>query len=447
MSILPLFVPSRHLCWAPNADRFLGEFALRESARLVAPGSLRTGNLQHRGEGMRDKALFFVALVAVVLINPLAAFAEEEKEEKTDPSAAYQFTVEVEVERTPVKNQNRTGTCWCFATISFLESELLRTGKGEFDLSEMFVVRNTYPVKASNYIRLHGKANFSQGGQAHDVMNCVRRHGLMPESSYSGMEIEENRHNHGEMVAVLTAMMDAVLMRKGKKVTPRWPDALAAVLDVYLGQNPKSFSYDGQEYTPKSFNEEVLQLDPDDYVELTSYSHHEFYTPYRLELPDNWDYNAEYYNLPIDDLERIIEHALQNGHSVVWDGDVSEEEFNSKKTGFAVVPETDWEDRGHEEQEIDKVFTGPVEEKVITQELRQKTLDNFTTTDDHLMHIVGLARDQNGTRFYLTKNSGGTDRKNDGYMYMSTAYVRLKTTAILVHKAAIPEDIGSKLQF
>jgi len=394
---------------------------------------------------VRDKALLFVALVAVVLSNPSVAFAEEEKEEKNDPSMAYQFTVEVEVERTPVKNQYRTGTCWCFATISYLESELLRTGKGEFDLSEMFVVRNTYPKKADNYIRLHGKANFSQGGQAHDVMNCIRRNGLMPESSYSGMEIEESRHNHGEMVAVLTAMMDAVLMRKGKRVTPRWPDALAAVLDVYLGQNPESFSYDGQEYTPKSFNEKVLQLDPNDYIELTSYSHHEFYTQYRLELPDNWDYNGEYYNVPIDDLERIIEHALENGHSVVWDGDVSEEEFNSKKTGYAVVPETEWEDRLHEEQDLEKVFTGPVKEKVITQELRQKTLNNFTTTDDHLMHIVGLARDQDGTRFFLTKNSGGTDRKNDGYIYMSQAYVRLKTTAILVNKAAIPEDIANKL--
>ena len=394
---------------------------------------------------MRDKALLFVALVAVVLSNPSVAFAEEEKEEKNDPSMAYQFTVEVEVERTPVKNQYRTGTCLCFATISYLESELLRTGKGEFDLSEMFVVRNTYPKKADNYIRLHGKANFSQGGQAHDVMNCIRQNGLMPESSYSGMEIEESRHNHGEMVAVLTAMMDAVLTRKGKRVTPRWPDALAAVLDVYLGQNPESFSYDGQEYTPKSFNEKVLQLDPNDYIELTSYSHHEFYTQYRLELPDNWDYNGEYYNVPIDDLERIIEHALENGHSVVWDGDVSEEEFNSKKTGYAVVPETEWEDRLHEEQDLEKVFTGPVKEKVITQELRQKTLNNFTTTDDHLMHIVGLARDQDGTRFFLTKNSGGTDRKNDGYIYMSQAYVRLKTTAILVNKAAIPEDIANKL--
>ena len=396
---------------------------------------------------MQNKAFLFATQVAVLLSFSLAAFADEEKDEKKDLSTAYQFTVEVEIERTPVKNQYRTGTCWCFATISFLESELLRTGKGEFDLSEMFVVRNTYPQKADNFLRLHGTANFSQGGQAHDVMNCIRRHGLIPESSYSGMEIGESRHNHGEMVAVLTAMMDAVLMRKGKRVTPRWSDALDAVLDVYLGQNPEVFTFDGKEYTPKRFNETVLQLDPDDYVELTSYSHHEFYTQYRLELPDNWDYNGEYFNVPIDDLERIIEYALKNGHSVVWDGDVSEEEFNSKKMGYAVIPETDWEDRLHEEQELDKVFISPVKEKVITQALRQMTMDNFTTTDDHLMHIVGLARDQEGTRFYLTKNSSGTDRKNAGYMYMSQAYVRLKTTAILVNKAAIPEDIGSKLQF
>jgi bleomycin hydrolase len=394
---------------------------------------------------MRNKALPFVVLLATLLVFSAATSAEEEKDDKKDPSAAYEFTVEVEVDRTPVKNQYRTGTCWCFATISFLESELLRTGKGEFDLSEMFVVRNTYPHKADNFIRLHGTANFSQGGQAHDVMNCVRRYGLVPESAYSGMEIEESRHNHGEMVSVLTAMMDAVLNRNGKRVTPRWSDALEAVLDVYLGRQPEVFTFDGEEYTPKSFNEKVLKIDPDDYVELTSYSHNEFYTQCRLEIPDNWDYNGEYYNLPIDDLERIIEHALENGHSVVWDGDVSEEEFNSKKLGYAVVPEIAWEDRLHEEQELKEVFTGPVKEKAITQEDRQKTLDNFTTTDDHLMHIVGLASDQEGTRFYLTKNSGGVDRKNDGYMYMSQAFVRLKTTAILVNKAAIPEDITSKL--
>jgi bleomycin hydrolase len=396
---------------------------------------------------VRNKAVVFATQVAVLLSFSLAVFADEENDEEKDLSTAYQFTVEVEVERTPVKNQYRTGTCWCFATISFLESELLRTGKGEFDLSEMFVVRNTYPQKADNFLRLHGTANFSQGGQAHDVMNCIRRHGLVPESSYSGMEIGEDRHNHGEMVAVLTAMMDAVLLRKGKRVTPRWSDAFNAVLDEYLGQSPGVLTYDGKEYTPQQFNETVLQLDPDDYVELTSYSHHEFYSRFRLELPDNWDYNGEYFNVPIDDLERIIEYALKNGHSVVWDGDVSEEEFNSKKMGYAVVPEIDWEDRLHEEQELDKVFIGPVKEKVITQALRQKTIDNFTTTDDHLMHIVGLARDQEGTRFYLTKNSSGTDRKNAGYMYLSQAYVRLKTTAILVNKAAIPEDIASKLQF
>ena len=209
---------------------------------------------------MRNKAVVLATQVAVLLSFSLAAFADEENDEKKDLSTAYQFTVEVEVERTPVKNQYRTGTCWCFATVSFLESELLRTGKGEFDLSEMFVVRNTYPQKAENFLRLHGTANFSQGGQAHDVMNCIRRNGLVPESAYPGMEIEENRHNHGEMVAVLTAMMDAVLLRKGTRVTPRWSDAFNAVLDVYLGKNPEVFTYDGKEYTPRSSMRQFCNL-------------------------------------------------------------------------------------------------------------------------------------------------------------------------------------------
>jgi bleomycin hydrolase len=386
-----------------------------------------------------------MSMMAGLLSAQSAVAKEEGEEEKPKPSEIYEFTVEVEVERTPVRDQYRTGTCWCFSTMSFLESELLRTGKGELDLSEMFVVRNTFPHKADNYLRLHGKANFSQGGQAHDVMECIRRYGLVPEEVYSGQQIEERRHNHGEMVAVLSAMMDGVLKRRGKRVTPRWPEALAAVLDVYLGENPTSFTYHGKQYTPQSFNQEVLQIDPDSYVELTSYNHHPFYQKIRLEIPDNWDYNTEYHNIPIHELESALDHALRNGYSVVWDGDVSEEEFSSRKLGYGVVPETDWQDRPHDEQSLEKVFNEPVAEKEITQELRQQTLDNFTTTDDHLMHIVGIAHDQNGSKFYLTKNSGGLDRKNEGYVYLSRSYVLLKTMALLVHKDSIPQDISDRL--
>jgi len=381
-------------------------------------------------------------ILAFILQIPVFLMAED-KEGEDEKKDAYIFTIDKEVKRTSVKNQYWTGTCWCYATISFLESELLRMGKEEVDLSEMFVVRNTYPVKAMNYIRLHGDANFSAGGQSHDVINQIRDFGIVPEDVYSGMRINEKRHNHGELGAVLSAMMDAVLKVKGKRVTPRWMDALGAVLDVYLGTPPESFEYKGKTYTPKSFAK-YLGLNMDDYVELTSYTHHPFYTQCCLEIPDNWDYNSDYYNVPIDDLEAIIDYALNSGYSVDWDGDVSEKFFSSKKLGYAIVPLVDWEDKTKKEQEAD--ITEPVEEKEITQELRQITFNNYSTTDDHLMHIVGIAHNQAGTKFYLTKNSGGSrDRKNGGYVYMSQSYVRLKTTAMMVHKDAIPKKIKKKL--
>ena len=386
--------------------------------------------------------LFAVLLCAVVLLNPLnGAAAKDKKDEKP----AYQFKTLTEVKRTPVKDQYHTGTCWCFSTISFLESELLRMGKGELDLSEMYVVRRTYPLKALNYIRMQGNANHSQGGQSHDVIDQIRRFGIVPEAVYPGMKIEENRHNHGEMSTILNALLKAVLEQRGKRITPRWLEAYEAVLDVYLGTPPKTFEFNGQTYSPQQFAQYYLELNLDDYIELTSYNQHPYYQKCRLELPDNWTYNENYYNVPIDDLERVMDHALQTGYSLVWDGDVSEKEFETRKTGYAIVPEKEWDDKTKAEQEEE--ITAPVKEREITQEMRQKTFDNQTTTDDHLMHIVGIAKDQVGTKFYLTKNSGGsTDRKYDGYVYMSRSYVRLKTTAIMVNKHSLPPDLKEKLK-
>ena len=392
--------------------------------------------------------LFLLILLLVPLIpgalDVEAAAKSKKKQKDKKEKPAYVFKTVSEVKRTPVKNQYRTGTCWCFSTISFLESELLRKGKDEIILSEMYVVRHTYPHKALNYIRLHGKANHTQGGQSHDVLDQVRRYGIVPEEVYPGMNIEEKRHNHGEMSAVLRALTDAVLKRRGKRVTPRWLEAYKAVLDVYLGTPPETFTYKGKTYTPKSFAADFLALNLDDYIELTSYTHHPFYKKCRLEIPDNWTYNDDYYNVPIDDLERVVDHALKNGYSLVWDGDVSEKEFSSRKKGYAIVPLKDWEDKTLAERE--KEITAPVKEKTVTQEMRQKTFDNFTTTDDHLMHIVGIARDQEGTKFYLTKNSGGKDRKNEGYVYLSRSYFRLKTTVIMVNKHALPGKIEDKLE-
>ena len=315
----------------------------------------------------------------------------------------------------------------------------------------MFVVRHTYPHKAMNYIRYHGHSTFGQGGQSHDVFNQIKRYGIVTEKAYSGKNIEENRHNHSEMSRVITAMLNAVLPKKwGSRITPRWMDAFEAVIDVYLGKSPEIFTFKGKKYSPKRFFTDYLELNLDNYIELTSYAHHPFYKTCFLEIPDNWTYDSNYYNIPIDDLEKIVDHALKNGHSVVWDGDVSERDFSyresktSRSTGYAIVPLKDWKDKTFEEK--NQKITSPVKEKEITQEMRQKSFDKMLSTDDHLMHIVGIAHDQAGTKFYLTKNSSGPDRKFGGYVYLSRSYFRLKTTAITVHKDSIAQEIKTKLK-
>jgi len=386
-------------------------------------------------------------LLALLAALPFSV-AVEAKASKTE-KPVYVFKAENAVKRTPVKNQYRTGTCWCFSTISYLESEMLRLGKEELDLAEMFVVRNTYPRKAVNYVRMHGNANHSQGGQGHDVLEQIQRFGIVPESVYPGLNIDEKRHNHGEMVAVLQGVLDGILKREGTRVTPRWLDAYEGVLDTYLGKVPQSFVYNGATYTPKSFADDYLQLKYDDYVELTSYDLYPYYQKCRLEIPDNWTYGADYYNVPIDDLENIVDFALKNGHSIVWDGDVSEKDFSRGRsdtehgTGYAIIPEKDWEDKS--KMERNEKNTGPVAEREISQEMRMKTFDNFSTTDDHLMHVVGLGQDQKGTKFYLTKNSGGIDQPHGGYVYLSRSFFRLKTTAVMINKAALLPEVRKKL--
>lgn len=394
---------------------------------------------------------FTVKLITVVLIAGLLALPAWSKDKKAKgDEPAYTFTVDKELPRTPVKDQYWTGTCWCFATTSFLESELIRLGKGETDLSEIYTVRGAYPLKALNYIQMHGDANFGQGGQAHDVFDTMALNGAVPESVYSGMNIGENRHNHGEMMSVLTGILDAVLKNNnGRKLTPRWLDAVNAVLDVYLGKSPETFSYKDKTYTPQSFAAEFMGLNPADYIELTSYSHHPWYKQCRLEIPDNWNYNSNYYNLPLDEFEAVAENSIKNGYTLVWDGDVSERDFSPGGSpteygaGYAIVPEKDWDDMTRAERKVK--ISAPFKEKTITPELRQETFNNHSTTDDHLMHLVGIAHDQTGARFYLIKNSGGEDRAYKGYLYMSSAYFRLKTTAMMVHKDALPNELKAKL--
>jgi bleomycin hydrolase len=389
--------------------------------------------------------IVFLVLLSMLTFNVTA----KSKESKTE-KPVYIFKMENAVKRTPVKNQYRTGTCWCFSTISYLESEFQRMGKEELDLSEMFVVRHTYPLKAANYVRLHGNANHSQGGQSHDVLEQIRRFGIVPESAYPGMNINEKQHNHGEMVSVLQGILDGILKKAGTRITPRWLDAYEAVLDIYLGKAPQSFVHNGTTYTPKSFADEYLQLKYDEYIELTSYDLYPFYQKCRLEIPDNWTYNADYYNVPIDDLENSVDYALKNGYSLVWDGDVSEKDFSggrsdtSQGTGYAIIPEKDWEDKTKAER--NEKIAAPVQEREISQAMRTETFDNFSTTDDHLMHIVGLAHDQKGGKFYFTKNSGGNDQPNGGYIYLSRSFFRLKTTAIMIHKDALPPGLKEKLR-
>jgi bleomycin hydrolase len=358
-----------------------------------------------------------------------------------DKEKGYVFRDVKKIQTTSVKNQYSTGTCWSFATTSFIETELIRMGKGELDLSEMYAVRNSYVSKAINYIRFHGKANFSQGGQAHDVLNSIRKYGMITEEVYPGLNYGEEKHVHGELAAVLNGMLEGVVKNLNRKLTPVWQKAFNSILDVYLGEMPENFTFEGKDYTPVTFCNE-LGFKPDDYAELTSYLHHSFHSTFSLEVPDNWTYDL-YYNLPIDELIKVIDYALDNGYSVCWDGDVGEKGF-SHKNKLAIIPEKDWSEMS--EEETKEIFTSPAAEKKITQEMRQETFDNYTTTDDHLMHIVGTARDERGTKYYLTKNSWGEESNElGGFLYMSEAYVKLKTLAIMVHKDAIPKYIADKL--
>jgi len=359
----------------------------------------------------------------VILNLALVAYAQE----KDTLKKAYHFQMIYSVKTTPVKSQYRTGTCWDFATVSFVETELLRKGKGEFDLSEMYIVRETYPQKAERYIRFHGNETFSQGGQAHDVLNTIAKFGIVPESVYNGNVEDPKTYNHNELFDIMKGMLSGVMQQKHP--SEKWEHALENVLDVYLGKPPVKFDYKGESYTPKSFLNS-LDFDISDYVELTSFTHHPFYSKFVLEVPDNWAH-AEYYNIPLDELIEVMKTALKLGYSIAWDGDVGKEYF--KRFGVALVPKNI------------KDSNYPIEEKEITQQLRQKEFDNFQTTDDHLMHIVGLAKDQRGTEYFYTKNSWGTKRGYEGYWYMSESYVRLKTIAIMVHKNAIPQKIREKL--
>ncbi|MFT4665427.1 MAG: bleomycin hydrolase [Polaribacter sp.] len=350
---------------------------------------------------------------------------------QVEMKSGYAFQLEKGLNCTAIKSQGNTGTCWSFATSSFLESELLRIGKEPFDLSEMYVVRNIYKEKARNYVLRQGKANFSQGSLSHDVINAAKKYGLVPETAYSGKTDPDQKHNHGEMAAVLKGMLDGVL--KQKRLSDKWMKVLDAAMDIYLGAAPEQFSYEGKTYDPKSFAKDN-GINPDDYISLTSYTHHDFYDEFILEIPDNFS-NGAFHNLPMDELMTVFDNAIKNGYSVAWDGDVSEKGFSSKE-GMAVLPvDTKRKD----------LFEQPGKEVEVDQALRQRTFESYATTDDHLMHLTGIAKDKKGTKYYLIKNSWGEIGPEKGYLYMSEAYAKLKTVAIMVHKDAVPKNILEKL--
>lgn len=369
--------------------------------------------------------------------------------------SAYVFTVVKELPATSVKDQHRSGTCWSFSALSFIESEVLRKGGQQLDLSEMFVVRKCYEYKADKYVRMQGQTNFAAGGAFFDALWVLNTYGLVPETAYSGLNYGEDNHVHGELDAASKSFVDAIKENKNRKLSTAWKTAFSGILDAYFGTVPEKFAYEGKEFSPMSFAKKYVDLNADDYISVTSYTHHPFYGKFVLEIPDNWIWE-ESYNVTIDELAEICRYAVDNGFSVAWGGDVSEKGF-SHKNGLAIIPEGDvkemndtersrWEKMSESERsKALNTFEKPVPEKKITQEMRQQEFDNFLTTDDHGMHITGMVNDQFGKVYYKVKNSWNTDNKYEGNLYMSEAYVKLKTMNIMVHKDGIPKNIRKKL--
>lgn len=392
-----------------------------------------------------------LSIIAFILL-PLAAVAQDnliskldanksENTAKDDYDKKYHFTKLINLENTSVKNQASSGTCWSYSTNSFLESEMIRMGKTPVDLAELYSARRVYEEKAENYVRMHGAVSWGDGGECHDVINMYAKYGAMPQVAYTGLHYGTNKNKFGEFQAMLKAMLDAIVANPNGKLTPSWKQAYNAVLDAYLGPVPEKFTWENRTYTPQSFAREVVGIHPEDYVELSSFTTSPYYKKTMLMVPDNWSFQ-QVYNVKMDDITDIIDNALNSGYTVAWAADVSEKYF-SWKNGVAYVPEKDYEDMDDSEKKY--MFDGPKDERHITPEMRQTAFDNYETTDDHGMHIVGMAKDQNGRKYYIVKNSWGDKNDYKGYIYVSRAYVRYKTTAILLHKNGIPDPLRRKM--
>ena len=402
---------------------------------------------------MRINTLLLTAFAALSL--PLAVSAQQARPTPVK-SSDYQFTHVKENPITSIKNQNRSGTCWCFSALSFLESEVIKA-KGIKDpaaypdFSEMFVVRNAYHDRAIKYVRLNGKLNMAAGSDFGDVLEVVQDYGIVPQSVFSGMNYGTELPVQGELDAVLRGYVEAVVKNPNRTLTPVWSKGFDGILDAYLGEIPAEFNVDGTTYTPESYRD-AMGINTDDYIGITSFTHHPFYKPFAIEVEDNWRWSLSY-NLPLDEFMAIIDNAVENGYTVLWGGDVSEAGFT--RDGLAVLLDTKakvttgsdqerWVGKADEKQ-ADKKPAGPAPEEAVTQESRQLMFDNKQSTDDHGMHLYGTAKDQNGNKYYLIKNSWGESGAYKGIWYMSENFCKAKTLNFVVNKNAIPVEIQKKL--
>ena len=387
----------------------------------------------------------------------LALTAAAQTDTNNDSAPGYQFTDVKVIETTPVKDQSRSGTCWCFSTLSFLESEIIKAGGEPMHLSEMWIVRHSFMDKAEKYVRMHGTINFAEGGASHDVTEGIKAHGIVPFEVYPGLNYGTEKPDFHELSVVLKAYLDAVVKtgdKSRKALSTAWKRGFDAILDEYFGPLPETFTYEGKEYTPETFAAQ-LPIDLDNYIDISSFTHHPFYTQFIIEVPDNWMWGTVY-NVPLDEMMQIIDHALEQGYTVSWGTDVSEKGFSRTKA-IGIVPEADTESMSGTEAErwgklTDKEkeaalykFDKPGKERTITQQMRQTAFDNYETTDDHGMLIMGTATDQAGNRYYKVQNSWNVLPPYDGFWYFSRPFVAYKTTSIMVNKQALPKEIARKL--